>query len=49
MQEQIKAIENLMTEEDKTFLKNIYEPTQVAVPYSDAINHLTVTREGAIR
>lgn len=49
MQEQIKAIENLMTEEDKTFLKNIYEPTQVAVPYSDAINHLTVTRDGAIR
>lgn len=44
-----KIIEERLSEEDKTFLKNIYEPTVVATPPEDAGTGMCVTNDGEIR
>lgn len=45
----LKVMENNLTQDDIRQLKDIYEPTQVAVPDENAFNGLCVTRDGAIR
>ena len=45
----LQQMQQHLGEDDIRQLKDIYEPTQVAVPDADATNGLCVTREGAIR
>lgn len=45
----LKNLENRLTEEEKNFLKDIYEPKVVAIPPVDACCSMCVTPEGEIR
>ena len=45
----LKIMENNLTQDDIRQLKDIYEPTQVAVPDENPFNGLCVMRDGAIR
>lgn len=49
MPDYLKKLASVLTEEDKEFLKKIYEPVAVAIPPSDAYNSLCVTDDGEIR
>ncbi len=49
MKRYLEAIKRNLTEEDKEFLLEIYEPTVVAVQPSDANRGLSVTDDGEIR
>lgn len=45
----LEAMKRNLTEEDKYFLKKIYEPTAVAVPPESACRSICVSAEGEIR
>ena len=49
MVDSVKAIQNRLTPEDAHFLKEIYAPTVVATPYSNAAHDLCVMPDGEIR
>ena len=45
----VKTIEENLSEEEKFFLKQIYEPQVVCIPPTDACRNMCVTKEGEIR
>lgn len=49
MFDSVKAIRDRLTEEDAYFLRKIYEPTVMAVPYTNAIHDLCVQPDGELR
>ena len=49
MNDYVKKIESLMTDEAKEMLKGIYKPTVVATPLSDSRRDICIMPDGEIR